>query len=469
MIAKTTLRLIAVCLVAAAHAFAAANFTLIIADAPGVGFNDPTPVAAIGGNTGTTLGQQRRNVFIRAAQLWGAELNSNVPIQIEASWPQLDCDDNGAILGAAGPAFIANNTPGVLPGYWYPIALADKLAAQELIPGQPDIVAFFNRNLGRQGCLTGVFYYLGLDGVTPPGTIDLLETLLHEFGHGLGFLSFTDETNGQFCCGSEALPSIYDRYLLDKNTGLHWDTMTNGQRVLSAVNNSAKLVWDGALATSAVPIVLRPAAEVRVLAPANAVNTFIGGPAAFGSSLSTPVTGELMPVTGSGGLACSALSALDAAAVAGKVAIVQRGTCAFVVKVKNVQNAGAIGAVIANNNPALPPQNLEGDDPTITIPSALVSQSDGAALQNLLRFRSRTRSGVMVRLGDSPQRRAGADEANRVFIFSPSPVQPGSSISHWDVSAFPNLLMEPFDTIDTDFSLKPPGDLTLTALQQLGW
>jgi hypothetical protein len=98
-----------------------------------------------------------------------------------------------------------------------------------------------------------------------------------------------------------------------------------------------------------------------------------------------------------------------------------------------------------------------------------VSQADGATLQNLLRFRSRIHSGVNVRFGPSAVRRAGADEANRVFIFAPSPVQPGSSISHWDVSAYPNLLMEPFDTADTDLSVKPPGDLTLPALQQMGW
>ena len=61
------------------------------------------------------------------------------------------------------------------------------------------------------------------------GTIHLLKTVLHEVGHGLGFLSLTDETNGAFCCGNDPLPSIYDRYLFDKQTGLHWDAMTSGQ------------------------------------------------------------------------------------------------------------------------------------------------------------------------------------------------------------------------------------------------
>ena len=45
--------------------------------APGEGFNDPTPAAPVGGNTGTTLGQQRLIAFQHAADIWGAELDTN--------------------------------------------------------------------------------------------------------------------------------------------------------------------------------------------------------------------------------------------------------------------------------------------------------------------------------------------------------------------------------------------------------
>ena len=46
----------------------AATIAISSRDAPGVGFNDPTPVVAVGGNTGTTLGQQRLNVFRHVAE-----------------------------------------------------------------------------------------------------------------------------------------------------------------------------------------------------------------------------------------------------------------------------------------------------------------------------------------------------------------------------------------------------------------
>jgi hypothetical protein len=51
-----------------------------------------------------------------------------------------------------------------------------------------------------------------------------------------------------------------------------------------------------------------------------------------------------------------------------------------------------------------------------------------------------------------------------VFVFTPNPLQPGSSVSHWDVSAFPNLLMEP--VINSDLT---GVDLTLGAFEDIGW
>ena len=57
---------------------AAASIVIVNNNAPGVGFNDPTPVAAVGGNSGTTLGQQRLNAFQHAADIWGATIDSEV-------------------------------------------------------------------------------------------------------------------------------------------------------------------------------------------------------------------------------------------------------------------------------------------------------------------------------------------------------------------------------------------------------
>ena len=50
-------------LVAASAADAAATIVIINGNAAGVGFNDPTAAAPVGGNAGTTLGQQRLIAF----------------------------------------------------------------------------------------------------------------------------------------------------------------------------------------------------------------------------------------------------------------------------------------------------------------------------------------------------------------------------------------------------------------------
>ena len=42
-------------------------------------------------------------------------------------------------------------------------------------------------------------------------------------------------------------------------------------------------------------------------------------------------------------------------------------------------------------------------------------------------------------------------------------------MSHWDVSAFPNLLMEPNINPDLTTTLVPPLDLTFPLLQDIGW
>ncbi len=68
---KSTLTLLTL-LFAANMAFAGAKITIVNNNAPGVGFNDPSPRAPIGGNPGTTLGQQRLNAFEFAANTWGS-------------------------------------------------------------------------------------------------------------------------------------------------------------------------------------------------------------------------------------------------------------------------------------------------------------------------------------------------------------------------------------------------------------
>ena len=56
-ISRTARSLIAAAAALTCLASQAATITITSRDAPGVGFNDPTPVSPVGGNPGTTLGE----------------------------------------------------------------------------------------------------------------------------------------------------------------------------------------------------------------------------------------------------------------------------------------------------------------------------------------------------------------------------------------------------------------------------
>lgn len=70
----------------------------------------------------------------------------------------------------------------------------------------------------------------------------------------------------------------------------------------------------------------------------------------------------------------------NAADLAGKIAIIDRGVCGFTVKAKFAQQAGAIGVLIANNSGTVEPAPMGGSDDTVKVPSIGLSKNDGALI-----------------------------------------------------------------------------------------
>jgi hypothetical protein len=113
--------------------------------------------------------------------------------------------------------------------------------------------------------------------------------------------------------------------------------------------------------------------------------TFFGPMAGFGESLVTtgPITGDVVYV----GRGCDPVYQpttpptppipLDPylADPAGKIALIDRGICTFTAKVKKAQDNGALMVIVANNA-AGPATAMGGADPTITIPSVMISLAD---------------------------------------------------------------------------------------------
>src|SRR5882672_4491375 len=396
-------------LMAAPAAEAAATIVIVNGNAAGVGFNDPTVVAPVGGNAGTTLGQQRLIAFQAAANIWGATINSVPSISILSTFEPLTCTATSAVLGSAGPTEVFRDFAGApFPATWYHGALASAIFGANLDPATAPIRARFNSNLGNTGCLTGVPFYLGLDG-NHGSQVDLVTVLLHEFAHGLGFSTVTNGQSGNFLAG---FPSAFDHFLFDNSTGKLWTDMTVAERAASSLNEG-HLVWNGPNVVSNVPGVLALGSpQLNVTAPASVSGTYLIGTATFGPPLSSPgVTGEVMPVVdnpGGIGLACNPLNAANALAVNGKIALVDRGVCSFNIKAANVQAAGAVGVIIVDNVAGTPPPGLGGTDPTILIPAARITLGDGNALRAALATRSRTHSGMFATLGVNATVRRGA-------------------------------------------------------------
>jgi extracellular elastinolytic metalloproteinase len=124
-----------------------------------------------------------------------------------------------------------------------------------------------------------------------------------------------------------------------------------------------------------------PAASyaINVTAPAAVAGNYAAVEGTFSTANKLanlgPISGQLALYVDAGNLACTSTTT----PLTGKIAVLYRGTCDFVTKVKNAQLAGAIAAVVINNTSAAP-SIMGGTDNTITIPAVMISQANGATL-----------------------------------------------------------------------------------------
>jgi len=125
---------------------------------------------------------------------------------------------------------------------------------------------------------------------------------------------------------------------------------------------------------------------VTVDPPSSAAGSYPASGAAFGPSpTAAGLSGDIVlvddGVVGAGTPPGTLTDGCEPFSVpAGSIALVDRGFCTFVVKAANAQAAGASAMIVANNAPGTP-ITMGGTDPTITIPSVMVSQADGSTIK----------------------------------------------------------------------------------------
>jgi VCBS repeat-containing protein len=132
------------------------------------------------------------------------------------------------------------------------------------------------------------------------------------------------------------------------------------------------------------------------------VPTYDAVPALFGPSPTGGLTEEVVvAIDGTAPTSDGCEPLTNGGAISGKIALIDRGLCDFVVKVQNAQTAGAIGVIVANNVlAAISGMADNGNGHNITIPSMFISLSDGDALKGLVPVTATLRATNLMKDGD---------------------------------------------------------------------
>lgn len=231
---------------------------------------------------GAEANPEAKAAFQFALDIWSNEIVSSVPIKIYADFANL----GAGVLASAGPSYLVRDFPNTPePGVLYPAALANSLAGEALFPDEEfDLVV----NLGN-----GIPWYFGTDGNTPSGLFDFVTVALHEAGHGLGFTTVRNFSNGVGSLRSNNFPAIFSVFYIDGDGNRLLD-FPDPSTELGDAFTGGNLFVDGVFSTAALGGTLP-----KIYAPSN----FQGGsslahwdeasfPAGDPNSLMTPQIGS---------------------------------------------------------------------------------------------------------------------------------------------------------------------------------
>ncbi len=174
----------------------------------------------------TTWPVDAREAFDFAIDIWSTHLRSDVPIRVQAIWRNIESEPGTVVLGNAGPTRIVQWSDDDLVelNTWYTLAqlsamtglpLREQIEDSEGNTLQYDVVVNINCDFDD--------WYFGTDASVPDGRTDFITVVLHEIGHGIGFIGSAsgdnDTRTGEYgralMGGNVLMPFIYDIFVED--------------------------------------------------------------------------------------------------------------------------------------------------------------------------------------------------------------------------------------------------------------
>jgi hypothetical protein len=141
-----------------------------------------------------------RGAVQAAIDVWSENFSSTVPVNVNVSWGR--ASSYGVLAAASAKNNFANFPNAPDKTLYYAAALANALAGKDIDPTNPELEITITSDAP---------WYYGTDGKCPPKSYDLESVILHEMGHGLGFISgnYYDQYSGY---GRIDQPTPFDAY-----------------------------------------------------------------------------------------------------------------------------------------------------------------------------------------------------------------------------------------------------------------
>ncbi len=179
--------------------------------------------------------ENAKSNFEAAATIWANNLDTNVPITIQACWANF----GGSTLGYSGGYSTANFSNAPIADTWYDLSLANAFADVDLFSNNYDMHITYN----------GAYdWYYGTDGNTPSDKMDLLTVVLHEMAHGLNFSGGMSYNSGYGYY--DTYPGVYDRLIVD-GLGIPLLNIDNDTTEMGDAITSGNLYFNGTHAKAA--------------------------------------------------------------------------------------------------------------------------------------------------------------------------------------------------------------------------